>query len=456
MRECLTNPQYGYYTSRSGSASGTAAAHSETEGRVDQFGRKGDFITSPEISQVFGELVGIWFLTEWMAQGRRKSGVQVVELGPGRGTLMDDMLRTLFQFSEFMNALEGVWLVEASSELRLRQKDTLCGSDARIEWDTVQGCWEAKSKYSAIPVRWVEDINLLPEDETKQAMPLIVAHEFFDALPIHAFEVVPPRLDDQQLENSQILGSDGRPMSRRNLASKLPQWRELLVTPTQRKFGVGSAIKTPNKASSSPEAEFTLTVAKASTPNSLIMPERPRYQKLKSLPGSRVEISPESSRYISDIAMRIGGSNSTPDQQPSGACLIIDYGPPTVDQIPINTLRAIKSHRIISPFSLPGHADLSADVDFGALVESACTANPGVECHGPVEQGQWLLSLGGRERVDVLTRGHAAKKDEMETAWNRLVDTGPRGMGKSYKVLAVVPEKGGRRRPVGFGGDVVE
>ena len=79
MRQVLTSPDGGYYTTRA-----------ETG---ELFGQKGDFITSPEISQVFGELVGIWTITEWLAQGRKRRGVQLIEDGPGKGTLMDDMLR---------------------------------------------------------------------------------------------------------------------------------------------------------------------------------------------------------------------------------------------------------------------------------------------------------------------------------------------------------------------------
>lgn len=112
MRQCLTSSEGGYYTSKVTSHQTTAATTtlspltttsptSLIDGNgADQFGIKGDFITSPEISQVFGELVGVWIMAEWLAQGGPKlmsrgkgRGVQLIELGPGRGTLMDDMLR---------------------------------------------------------------------------------------------------------------------------------------------------------------------------------------------------------------------------------------------------------------------------------------------------------------------------------------------------------------------------
>jgi NADH dehydrogenase [ubiquinone] 1 alpha subcomplex assembly factor 7 len=107
----------------------------------------------------------------------------------------------------------------------------------------------------------------------------------------------------------------------------------------------------------------------------------------------------------------------------------------------------------------PGLVDLSADVDFLALAESALDASDGVEVHGPVDQSFFLGTMGIKERADRLLRN--AKDEEtrkrLEVGWKRLVDRGPNGMGKLYKALAILPYKADKkvRRPVGFGGDLL-
>ena len=447
MRQCLTSPDGGYYT--------TAPSHPDSSLTADQFGRHGDFITSPEISQMFGELVAVWFLTEWIAQGRPSSGVQFVEVGPGRGTMMSDVLRTTSQFRSFAGAVEGVWLVEAGEALRKKQCEVLCGVGSKMEevkekegQRTVY--WEARSRYgNGIPVRWVEDVALLPTGkEHVGKMPFIIAHEFFDALPIHAFESVAAA---PEAEKTELLDRDGRPMVRQNPASKVPQWRELLVSPIRPKIDLFATSSEGGMEAKQPDADFHLTLAKASNPNSIVIPERPRYRALKQQPESRIEVSPESHRYIQDFARRIGGD--TIGTKPAGAALIIDYGP--LETIPVNSLRGIKEHKIISPFAFAGQADISADVDFGALADAALEGSQGVEVHGPVEQGDWLVQLGIKDRAEKLMKAvEEDKKNDIETGWKRLVEGGPRGMGKAYKVMAVLPENGGRRRPVGFGGAV--
>lgn len=255
-------------------------------------------------------------------------------------------------------------------------------------------------------------------------------------------------------------------------ATSGPQWRELMVALNSQ--SVIEDIKD--------EPEFQLSRTKISTPNSLILPEiSERYKALKSQPGSIIEVSPESRIYIADFARRIGGfeppKKKTPNRKPgevakptpadgdnlvkktrpSGAALILDYG--TSSTIPVNSLRGIRQHAKVSPFAFPGQTDVSADVDFTSLAEAAIEASEGVEVHGPVDQADFLHSMGIAERAEQLLRGVAADDKEkhktLETAWRRLVDKGPNGMGKLYKALAIVPENSGRRRPVGFGGGVL-
>ncbi len=120
-----------------------------------------DFITAPEVSQMFGELIGLWLAQAWQAQGRPARPL-LVELGPGRGTLMSDVLRALKLVPDLRAQIEVV-LVEASPVLETIQQATLAGLD--------------------VPIRWVENFEAVPPDR-----PLfLVANEFFDALPIRQF-----------------------------------------------------------------------------------------------------------------------------------------------------------------------------------------------------------------------------------------------------------------------------
>jgi len=143
MAICLGDPRYGYYMTR------------------DPFGKTGDFITSPEISQIFGELIGLWAGECWLQMGA-PSTVNLVELGPGRGTLMADALRVLRVVQGFQRAMR-VHLVETSPVLRQMQEQTLAP--------------------------WIDQIEWHPSIETLPNGPcIILANEFFDALPIRQMQ----------------------------------------------------------------------------------------------------------------------------------------------------------------------------------------------------------------------------------------------------------------------------
>jgi SAM-dependent MidA family methyltransferase len=126
----------------------------------DPFGAEGDFTTAPEISQMFGELLGLWAAEVWAAMGS-PNPLRLIELGPGRGTLMSDALRAARVAPEFRAALD-VCLVETSPTLAAVQHDTLLTAGA--------------------PVSWVEQFEAAPEGPA-----IIIANEFLDALPIRQY-----------------------------------------------------------------------------------------------------------------------------------------------------------------------------------------------------------------------------------------------------------------------------
>lgn len=140
MAECLLHPTHGYYTTR------------------DPLGAQGDFVTAPEVSQMFGEIVGLCLAQSWLDQGQPEQ-FALAELGPGRGTLMADILRATKDVPGFHSAAQVV-LLEASPVLRGLQAEALTGHTPD----------------------WIVSIGELPD------LPLfLVANEFFDALPIRQF-----------------------------------------------------------------------------------------------------------------------------------------------------------------------------------------------------------------------------------------------------------------------------
>nr|XP_033504746.1 protein arginine methyltransferase NDUFAF7, mitochondrial isoform X2 [Epinephelus lanceolatus] len=165
MREVLTNPLTGYYV------------------RNNMLGPDGDFITSPEISQIFGELLGVWIISEWMGAGRPKH-LQLVELGPGKGSLASDVLRV---FSQLQSVLGGasvsLHLVEVSPALSRIQAQTLTGNHSQEADAKDEPVYRHGETAAGLPVSWYRRLEDVPS-----GFSIFLAHEFFDALPIHKFQ----------------------------------------------------------------------------------------------------------------------------------------------------------------------------------------------------------------------------------------------------------------------------
>jgi SAM-dependent MidA family methyltransferase len=161
MRLCLAHPEHGYYVKR------------------DPLGSGGDFITAPEISQMFGELIGLWAAQVWRQMGAPEN-VRLIELGPGRGSMMFDALRAARVVKDFREAIV-VHLVEISPALQKLQQQRLEAHDVPTLWHTT-----------------FEDVPAGPS--------IIIANEFIDALPVH--QAV--KQNDGWHERMVGVGSDGK------------------------------------------------------------------------------------------------------------------------------------------------------------------------------------------------------------------------------------------------------
>ncbi len=322
MGACLLHPQHGYYTTR------------------PPFGVAGDFITAPEISQMFGEMLGLCLAQSWLDQGAPPA-FTLAELGPGRGTLMADVLRATRGVAGF-HAAATVHLVEASPALQAQQAQALAPYD----------------------VQWSGQVDALP------AAPLfLLANEFFDALPIRQFH----REGDAWAE--VMVGTDGSALA----------------------FGKSAAMQID-----------ALTPRLADTRQ-----------------GEIVEYCPSAAGIMAQIAGRIA--------RHGGAALIVDYGGWHGVG---DTFQAMRAHGFTGPLDAPGHADLTAHVDFAALAAAIPPAPVAVQYSA---QGPFLAKLGIAARAQRLAVGLQGRALETHLAATQRL-TSAHEMGELFKVLGLVPQ----------------
>ncbi len=193
MALALGHPIHGYYMTR------------------DPLGAAGDFTTAPEISQMFGELIGLWAAEVWRQMGS-PAPLRLVEFGPGRGTLLADLLRAAKVVPDFRAALD-LHLVETSPVLRDWQAAVLASS--------------------GVPHRWHDGLGTVPDGPL-----LAIANEFVDALPVRHYQCVEGRWRERQVgldDNGRFMfGLAPDPDAR--LTLEAPEGSLLEVAPAARRF----------------------------------------------------------------------------------------------------------------------------------------------------------------------------------------------------------------------------
>lgn len=376
MRNALTHPAHGYYTTN-----------------PSVFGASGDFVTSPQISSVFSELLAVC-IAHYLVQ-RSIPTFRLVEIGPGCAALQRALLPALARLNHRPVSLS---LVDSSGAMRERQRaalDTISqdSKPANVTW---------YSSVDEVLASLDEQDDTHKENEEGTPIPtMFIAHEFLDALPVHVF---------------QRTASEARQPH-----GAFSAWRELLVDidPTKQH-----------------EHALRLVMSRVPTPASALLP------LLRPAPTSSeniVEISPGAqaiTRRLADRASHDGGMS-----------LLIDYGS---DERPGRmTARAIAKHAQAHLLTLPGNVDVTADVDFSALRHCVEVVD-NVAFKGAVSQREFLLRLGIAQRMRVLARNIVVNSqsddvdvegrlDALQRDYDRLVGEGLNDMGNVYKVAAICP-----------------
>lgn len=412
MNYALTHPVHGYYM------------------KSDVFGKSGDFTTSPEISQMFGELLGVWCAAMWQHLGRPEK-LHIVEIGPGRGTLSSDMLNATKNMKSFFKSVH-LHLVEVSPHLRRLQAqkfglvypatlnpDTIAsipvpeGLDQHVH-EPIIGSTTGTTQYSVnrpadssastnspdllpdvtlkslpgTPISWHLQFEDIPEFPGEPV--LVIAQEFFDALPVYQLEMT------KKGWRERLVDVDDRPDS--------PDW-------------------------------FRTTLAPTLTPACMLIEPADEAHHGATKVGVGLEKCADGLAVTQSISDRLAKSR--------GAAIFIDYGYEFTQGW---SIRGIQNHEFVSIYREPGDVDLSTNVDFAALTRAALLPKesrktndllPNLRVFGSIPQGDFLASLGIHSRMAKLLRKAATEEDaeSLIAAYTRLTDK--RQMGTNYRVLGI-------------------
>lgn len=445
IRQCLTHPKHGFYNQKN-----------------SIFGADGHFITSPEITSLFGESLGFWVVSTCIAMKKKfniseDNPLYLVELGPGRGTLMSDILRVCRQFPDIYNSL-SIHLVEVSPALRKIQKNTL---NVKLR-DPVK---LVNEHIEPMISKLENEISGLKKEQGREKLKdkLLMLKQMKTSLE-KEHECIPLSQMDGEIKNYQakdplirmdakgsILPSSDSDTSELDVSwhwmfEDIPNDAPLLVVANEffDCFPVHQFVKLPDRGwceklvdinkdfipSNSDDIQKEINLE--NLPLRLIASHShstSTYLKMiKDLPQDydAVEISPESISLMETITRRIS--------KHGGSALIIDYG---TDHPQKSSVQSLKNHKYEHILASPGEADITALVDFSSLrtaVEHLKLTN--MIAYPLITQRTLLRELGIAPRLmdaaKLMTEDEADKSLECV---ERIVDE--EGMGTEFKALCV-------------------
>jgi SAM-dependent MidA family methyltransferase len=398
MELCLYDPDHGYYSRN-----------------AEQFGKAGDFYTSSDVHAVFGRLMARQFEEMWRVLGSPEK-IAVVELGPGRGLLAQDVLDwSEKKFPAFFRALHYV-LVETSPVLRQRMKSTL-----RKHLDSGKTAFASPEENGATLANQIEpdaELDAEPETETDAC-----DHQ-------NAHTTSGPAAERRQNAAHSASRGSAPPAAKAPEGRKKPPMIEAATENTilfANEFFDALPVEILSAQGTlrldARDGRFLETWA-PSSPEELEFLDR---HSIHPEPGERVEVQLMAQRYTRQIA-------STSNR---GFLIAIDYGYTRAEQLAgrhRGTLKAIRQHSVsANPYEAPGEQDITADVNFTAL--AAAAEGRGMQTQKLITQSQFLMGIGEATQFADAFDDCRLPQERAKVALQLKHLVTPAGMGESFQVL---------------------